>query len=275
MYERTYHAKVLKYDEKTPPRRIFSWRRLVTVLGVLVICAGIVILIKAPRFQVQTISVVGVDVADPIEVSQFTLAALQGNYLLFFPKTSILLVNQDKLAQEIKAHYPRFKTVRVDRDSMRSLKVTVTEYAGSYLWCDSTDVCSFMDETGAVFADAPYFSGNAYLKIYSGARIAYPFYPVTIEQLTLVSHIKKRLESIEIDPLSFAFDSDHLLSVVFIHNTSRTTIMFDPTEDTDQMLETLYGGLRTEPFTDLYHNPSKILEYIDLRFANKLIYKFK
>jgi hypothetical protein len=158
---------------------------------------------------------------------------------------------------------------------MRSLKVTVTEYTGTYLWCDSTDVCSFMDDTGAVFADSPFFSGNAYLKIYSGKRAPYPFYPVTMDQIALISHIKDRLESIDIDPLLFAFSSDHLLSVVFIHNDSRTTIMFDPTEDTDQMLETLYGGLRTEPFADLYHNHSKVLQYIDLRFANKLIYKFQ
>ncbi len=276
MYERTYSSRVLNTEEKKHRKggRQIPWRKIWITLGTIAVFTGLVVFIRAPRFQVKEVNVVGTNVADPIEVSQFVLGKLQGNFVRVLPRSSILLISPDKLTKEVAAAFPRFKSVKVDRDSFSSLRVDVAEYGGMYLWCDTEDTCSFMDETGTVFADAPYFSGSAYTKIVSGARQEYPFAPITAEQLALVGHLKEKLAAIEIVPLSFAFESDHKLVVAFIHHSNRAVILFNPNEDADVMLGTLYSGLRTNPVSALYHNESKVLEYLDVRFANKLIYKF-
>lgn len=273
--QRRYQSSVLKYDKESPLPKRFPWKRFFWVLGVLVCVTICIVLIRAPRFQVKSIDVVGTSVADPLEVSEFVLTSLSGYYALFLPKSSILLVSTDQLAQKIKDHFPRFKTVSVERGAMDILKVAVSEYGGVYLWCDTTETCSFMDTTGTVFADAPYFSGSAYLKVFIGQRAPYPFQPITAEQVALIARITERLEAIDIAPLSFTFETEHKLSVVYIHGLSRVTILLDPTTDIDSALETLYSGLRTEPLLGLYHNTKNVLEYFDIRFSKKLIYKFK
>jgi hypothetical protein len=274
MYQRSYHQRVLKHDAPAPVPRI-SWKKIVSIAVVAVLLAGIVWCIKTPRFQVTQVSVEGANVADPNELAQFVLSELDGRYLYFFPKSSIVLVSPDTLARAISAKYPRFKSVVVSRDSMRSLKVTVKEYSGMYLWCDREEVCSFMDETGTVFADAPYFSGSAYLKVYKGDREAYPFAGLTQDETLLVTHIYERLRAIDIDPVTVSFDTPQTLRVVFMHGGGRARVLFDPGKDIDAQLEVLYSGIRTQPLASMYHSPTHVLEYLDVRFDNKLVYKFQ
>mgnify|MGYP000228633356 CR=1 FL=1 len=275
MYQRTYQSRVLKTDSAKSPKRPFPWKRVSIGAAVVIVLVGFVFLIRAPRFQVKTVNVVGTNVADPLDVSQFVLGTLEGNYLWILPKSSVVLVAPPDIQTAIQAQFPRFKSVKVDRDSMSSLRVEVVEYPGVYLWCDRDDACAFMDEQGTVFADAPLFSGSAYLRIYAGERQPYPFTPVTPEQLATVHTIDQRLRATDIDPISFSFVSSHELRVYVFHGTQRVPILFDPSDDINRALNTLYTGLRTQPLARLYHDRTQVLQYLDLRFASKIVYKFQ
>ncbi len=273
MYERSYHATVLKSDSAPRAPKRFPWKRVVWIVSVLIVLTGVVLFVRAPQWQVRQVVVEGTSVADPEDISQRVLASLEGNYAYILPRTSIVLVSTKSIEQMIRAQFPRFKEVSVERDSMYSLMVSVVEYPGVYLWCD--EACSFMDETGTVFADAPYFSGSAYLKVYAGERAAYPFRPISGELLKNIAYIYEQLQAIDITPLSMTLTTDDTLTVAFIHYNSTALIYFDPTSDVDRALETLYTALRTAPLSRLYHSSTAVLEYLDARFGNKLVYKFQ
>lgn len=272
MYERTYNKTVLPQGG-SPERKPFPWKKMIIIGSCVALITGAIFFIRAPRLQVRTVDVVDTHVADPVEVSQFVLGELSGHYLWILPKSSIVLVAPGTLALRIKEQFPRFRAVSVDRASVHSLTVTVDEYAGTYLWCD--DECSFMDEQGIVFADAPIFSGSAYLKIYNGSRQSFPFQGLSQNELAMVSMIRERLTAIGIDPIEFRFENEHKLSVIFVHNTSEARIFFDPTSDIESALQALYTGLRTDPLMRLYHDKAQVLQYLDIRFDSKVVYKFQ
>ncbi len=275
MYQTSYQHRVLKSDKEQKVRATVPWKKVILISIIVAFIVGIVLLIRSPRFQIQTVNVVGANVADPQEVSQFVMSTLEGRYLWVLPKTSVILANPDTIEQAIATEYPRFKTVVVDRDSFSSLRVTVTEYPGVYLWCDEVGQCSFMDEQGTVFADAPIFSGSAYLKVYVGSRATYPFHPLTDAQLATVVQIDERLRQMDIEPVIFDFVDTRSLHVTFLHHSGEPALYFDPADDVRVALDTLYTGLRTQPLAKLYHDRSQVLQYIDLRFGNKLVYKFQ
>ncbi len=274
MYQRTYSKTVLK-NEEVPQKKRFPWSRVIIIASVVAVIVGMVFLIRGPQLQVGRVIVEGTEVADPDEVSMFVLDMLAGTYLSILPRSSIVLISPDRLESRIRETFPRFNNVEVKRSSVDSLNVRIAEYDGIYLWCDQDEACSFMDEKGTVFADAPYFSGSAYLKIYAGARESFPFTALTDVQLVLVRTVFDRLSSIGIDPIEFRFNADHELSVIFSHNGNRAYILFDPMIDVDTSLETLYTGLRTEPLAHLYHDSTSVLQYLDARFEGKLVYKFQ
>ncbi len=271
MYERTYHAQVLKKDTRT--RRHFPWKKVIIFLSCALIIAAVIIFIRIDRFQIVRVEVKGTAVVDPMDVSQFVLEGLQGKYLWVLPRASIVLVTPRRVQEKIHAQFPRFKDVDVSRKGMSALTVDVVEYPGVYLWCDER--CSFMDETGVVFAEAPYFSGSAYLKIYGGERTAFPFSPLAPASIEQVHVLDKELKVLGIDPIEVHFDAEHKATIVFMHYTHRVELYIDPTRDLEGTLTTLAAGLDAKPFATLYKDAAQVLEYVDARFANKLVYKFQ
>jgi hypothetical protein len=274
MYERTYHKSVLKQAETPKERRPFPWKRVGIIFGILVAFVGFVFLTRIPKFQVDTVTVEGTNVADPEEVSLYVEKLLEGRALYIFPKTSIILVSSHVIQKNIEADFPRFQSVSVSKSNVHSLHIQVKEYEGVYLWCETEINCFFMDKNGVVFAPAPYFSGNAYVKIYTTKGGTVPFSPITPSELAMIGGIIERLKAISITPDEFNFVSDHQLAVAFSHNGNRSDIYFDPRRDVEESLEILYSGMRVETFGHLYRDMQQRLEYIDLRFSNKMVYKF-
>lgn len=276
MYERTYHKTVLKTDEKQAKRKSRSnWRLIVRVVIAIAIITGITILTRLPRLQVSTVEVVGANVADPGDISEFVKEQLQGHRLFIFPKSSIFLVPEHSLEKNIKHAFSRFQTVVVSRKNFSTVLVSVTEYQGMYLWCTADTDCYFMDQNGIAFAPAPYFTGSAYPKIFVGTIQNVPFQAVTDDQISMITLLTDRLSAIGIVPEELHFVSEHELDVNFNHNGHQAQLIFDPVNSISDALVDLYTGLRTNPLASKFHDQNDVLQYIDLRFSNRVVYKFQ
>lgn len=277
MYERTYNTKVL--SQKAPPekkrRRRFPMRRFLKIAGGVVALAALVFLMQWKRLRVQSIDVVGASVTDPEDVRLFINSQIEGKILYLFPKSSMLLVPTASLTKWTARAFPRFESVDVRRKGVRELLVTVKEYQGEYLWCESEASCYFMAGNGVVFAEAPFFSGDAYVKLFFGEKKELPFSPLTGEQLELIELALDRLPSISIQPLVLRRVSEHQMDIVFSRYGEQTLLLIDPTRDIEKTLEDLATALAADPLKREFRDESKTLEYLDARFANKVIYKFK
>lgn len=276
MYERSYHDKAIKKDTRITKRekKRARLKRTAYIIGSLIVCTGIIFLLRIPGVQVRTVDVEGTEVLDPEDIRISILHRLSGNYLWIIPHTSILLISPTSLESVLKKEFTRIDTVQVNRTSPHTLSVAVHEYAAKYLWCTSDETCYLMDERGVVYSPAPYYSGNAYIKVYNGTLEDLPFSPCTAEELAMIGAINDRLRKIEIIPEKISFDSSHSAHIVFAHAGSSASIFFDPSLPIESSLEKLYTGLRTEPLQGLFAHPANVLQYLDLRYPKKVIYKF-
>jgi hypothetical protein len=276
MYEKTYHKAVLKTDTKPekPVQRV-NWKLVLWLVVGAVVIVGAIVLIKLPRLQVNNVEVIGANVADPGDVAEFVKMELQGKKLFFLPKTSLILLPEHRLEKDIKSHFSRFQTVSVSRKNLSTITVTVSEFQGVYLWCADEDTCDFMDQNGIAFAPAPYFSGSAYPKVFAGTAQPLPFQALNQPELHTLGLLLTKLPAIQIIPTEFHFNSDHETDVTFNHGGNQANILFDPNIDTQDALNALFTGLRTDPLASKFRDPSKVLQYIDLRFSNRVVYKFQ
>ncbi len=276
MYERSYNKTVLK-TESVPAKKKgrINWNIVLRIFITLAVIAAVIILIRWPRLQVKNIEVVGANVVDPGDVTEFIHNDLQGKRLLILPRTSIFLVSTRRLQQKLKTQFPRFQTVTVNRENFSTLKVNVTEYQGMYLWCADTATCYSMDQNGVAFAPAPYFSGSAYPKIFGGTAQPLPFQAVSADQLKIIAMLLDKLPALSIIPSEFHFVDGHELDVYFNHGGHQAILLFDQTADVDQAITALFTGLRTNPLAGKFHDSAQVLQYIDLRFSNRVVYKFQ
>ncbi len=162
---------------------------------------------------------------------------------------------------------------------MSSLVVSIKEFDAEYLWCltsESEDDCYLMDKQGIVYSQSPVFSGSAYVKVFTGTPLdELPFLGIASEDLDRVTKLKKQLTDINILPVAINFISPRETRIDFMHNNSLAQFIIDPSISIDTSLEYLFSGIRTAPLNTLFHDQSKVLLYIDVRFPNKVVYKFQ
>jgi len=277
MYERNYHGRVLEDDTQSKPKKKFSWKNALLIGVCVVLVGGFVTLTQLTRLQVRTVTVVGAVSADPKDISEFVMNNLTGKWLYVFPKTSVVLLPDRTLGRDIQRAFPKFETVSVARSGAQTITVTVKEYDGVHLWCDPvTTQCSFMNAEGVVFAEAPFFSGSAYIKISGGEKGEYPFVPLRETDLALVTFLLEKLRAIAIEPAEFHFTTrpDNVV-ILYYHDGNPTEIVIDPEVDIQTTLGALFTALRTPPLSTRYRDGTSVLQYIDLRLPNKVVYKFK
>jgi hypothetical protein len=233
-------------------------------------------MLRYPKFQVTTIDVVGANVIDQQDVLDFVHQELLGKWLWIFPRTSVLLINDKAIEKDLKKQFSRIETVSVKRTNLHSMVINLKEFDAVYLWCTKVeDDCYFMDKQGVVYSKAPVFSGTAYPKVFTGAPLDnLPFRGMNNVDLARVAQFQEKLSEINITPVAFRSISNRELRIDFLHNKTIAELRIDPQTPTDTSLEYLFSGIRTEPLSSLFHNENKKLLYIDVRFSNKVVYKF-
>jgi hypothetical protein len=102
-----------------------------------------------------------------------------------------------------------------------------------------------------------------------------PFQAIGSDQVAMIMLLLDRLPAIGIAPEEFHFVTDHEVDVDFNHGGHEAQLLFDPAIEMDDALEGLYTGLRTDPLMTKFHDPNQVLQYIDLRFGNRVVYKFQ
>lgn len=281
MYEKTYKSNVLKQNPKTKVRKTgwAYWKKFVFILFGIGVLIGFGYMLRYSKMQINVVNVSGTSVIDEQEIINKVNNQLTGKWLWFFPRTSVLLVNDKKIERNLKKDFPRIETISAKRTNLHTLEVNIKEFGAKYLWCipsNEEDDCYFMDKNGIVYSNAPVFSGTAYPKIFTGAPLMdLPFLGIRTEDLQRVVEFQEKLLEIYITPATFKYVSPRELEIDFLHNKSIAKLLIDPTVDTDTSLEYLFSGIRTEPLASLFRNELKKLLYIDVRFSNKVVYKFQ
>lgn len=250
-------------------KRYFKTLKIIVVLFVAVLgTAGF--LVWGPLFKITDIKVVGlddVDTKDVVLLTKDTMARAPG----LMPASLFFAVPENDIRQAIERRYPLVEDVLFDTSSRHTLTVTLHAHLASFLWCEELPDkhCSYVTSDGLVLGEAPTFTGGHYVEFYG---------PLEIDAE------EKRFAT----PQSFAFVRSLIgaLSPDFDVEKVRVTnsrdwqmymkegwyIKFAPDTGTENdikahlMLALKLSGVEEKRI-------GGVLEYIDLRYGNKLYYK--
>ena len=266
--------------------------RKIVIFGVLfvLLLVSLVFISRINRLNFYDINVSGNKIIDTTTVQKVVEEKLSGKYIWLFPKTNIFLYPKTGLKEELANAFKRFKSIEISSQNVNTLHIEVAERSPEYLWCGNTlpaiderRTCYFLDTEGYIFDEAPYFSGEVYFKFYgetelskdggnpSGSHIA----PQNFSNLI---SFKNTLAEIGLKPATLYIGNDDNLKMGL--SRARTTgaaaeILFKKDSDLQKISENLKAALNAEPLQSKFKNEYSSLEYIDLRFGNKVYYKFR
>mgnify|MGYP001569354855 CR=1 FL=1 len=270
-------------------RREFSRRKTKLLVIKLIIGLFIIVLLAAllswgsrnEKSLIKGVKIEGNETISAEEVLKITEKKISGKYIFLFPKNNIFIYPGGAIAEEILDNMKKVKTVETKIGDGNILLVKVYERKPSYIWCPgqlppentiSDNQCYFLDEQGLSFSEAPRFSGPVFFEIYASSTVGnefigkYPFEGGLFKKLTL---FKDALLQINIPATGLIRMNDG--DFKFVLKTGGA-VLINEKNDINISLRNIVSAKKA--LEDGGKNIS-LIEYIDLRFGNKVFFKFK
>lgn len=258
----------------------FVWK---SVFAVFVLIAAIALLSWGSRnekFLVSGVKIEGNETVSAEEISKIAERELFGKYVFLFPKNNIFIYPGSSIAGEIIRSLKKVKSVETKIGDGNELVVKILERKPSYIWCPEQEVkkdpesagqCYFLDERGFSFSEAPRFSAPVFFEIHYGFMTdagvgGYPFEDLLFRKLIL---FKNALEEISLPAIRLIKmkDGDFKFEL-----KDGGAILINEKNDITVSLRNLVSAKKA---LDDSGKATSSLEYIDLRFGNKVFFKSK
>jgi hypothetical protein len=268
---------------KKKRRRIILSKILLSIFLFAVIFASMAYISRTPFLNIQGIETTGSKAIDIEKIKEIVQKNISGNYLWFFPKTNILFYPKNEIKNELSETFKRLKDVAFSVTGEKILQLSILEREPKYIWCGEVpeallmevsiskasgkEQCDFMDETGFIFDEAPFFSKEVFFKFYG-------ILPADFAKFILFKQI---IENMGLKPVALNAENNGNMKI-FLSTKSSTSmgpeIIFNSDYDFEKIIENLQTALATEPLQSDFKNKYDSLSYIDLRSENKVYYKF-
>lgn len=241
---------------------------------IVALVGGVVWLSRIQALAINTVQVSGNVGIESSDIQSIANAHLAGTYAAVFPKSNKLLYPKKAIEQDIRTHFPSISTLTIDTEK-NSLDVSISERKPAYVWCKGSPTksetdCYFMDDKGYIFSEAPNFSGDAYFAFYGLISDDNPIGKTFLgpDQFTALEQFRASLKQENIIITSYLAKAEDV-SEVYLSTGGK--IIFKASQNPETLAASL---ILLKKNTDLFKSENaKSLEYIDLRFGNKVFYK--
>ena len=224
------------------------------------------------RFRVRDVQISEVKQADAAMLRSTVENWLSGSDYYVVPRNVLWAFSAHKLEQYITASFPTIKSVNIARNFPHTLQLHIQEYDAWGVLCHGeSETCFWIDRDGTAFESAPEFSGLIVPKIHDNRPQDYQLGKQYLSDnlMNLIAYFNER-----------AVSDNYLQSLQFIIDEKDETLRVRTRLGWDILLlesndpEKSYKNLRVALDGEIKDRVAQ-LEYIDLRFGNRLFYKFR
>lgn len=240
------------------------------------------------KITINNINVSGNHIVSTESITENVLKNISGKYVYLFSKSNSFIYPQNEIYNDLLLNFPRIEKLSVNLDGLNTLHIDIIERVGSYLYCggvvpiDKNEVgenCYFINDDGFIFDKAPYFSGNIYFKYYVDIKDDNPLG----KQVLPKDYFHRLMRFIEntrntgLDPVYVVIQEDGVNHLYLNHKEGNTKpeLIFKKDADLDTLFENLSLAMNKKEFKNEIDSKYDSLLYIDLRFKNKVLYKFQ
>jgi hypothetical protein len=261
-------------------RKSRYWKIFFVFIFFILIILSLSLLSFYKQLRIDNIRVVAPDSFDQDILKSDVSSLIEKKYFHLFSKENIFIYPKKELVSFLKSKFPNIDTVDITAVDKNTLLLNIKERVPFALWCDSLpkedhiSKCYFLDSSGFVFAKAPQFSGDAYFKYYGILPEQSPigsYFLKTPGRFKEVSDFFSYAKTLSISPIYLVASGENYFEL-FLFGGAR--VIFDTVEPIKESAKRLGILVKTENILQK-DGGSILVDYIDLRFGNKIFYKNK
>lgn len=272
------------------------------VIAVVLVVGVIALASRVKGWQISDFEISGSDAFTAGEIQQALARILAGNYALIAPKSSFFLINSESVQKQLLAAYPKLRHVTVNKEFPNHLKISLSDRT---LWgvvckdpnvfgtqivqnASSTEVslivplpspeatpavleCFYIDDQGVAYERAPDITGTLILRIHMDTERSLLGTKVFDQhRIDRLQYILMTMEQATNDRIVGVEISSKVPSELRL-KTGTGYQLYVNWDDDLQGVKKILERVMNEEIKD----KRKKLEYVDLRFGNKVFYKMR
>lgn len=264
-------------------KKVFTIKALLTLIISISFIAAFTWLVQLPQINIDAVEISGNAITMSESLREIVDAELIGTYMFLIPRSNIFFYPRRSMNLHLTEQFPRIKEVSVSFVDFHTIAVKVKERVPFGLWCGATDElvakegskCFYLDSRGYIFAQSPNFSGDIFFRYYGPLHDTFIVTdPLGMQYLPAAQFLGynlflEALRDLKVNPVVLVRDEASDLHLKF---ESGAVLLFR----TDQNLNTILENFRSILLSNVFLAQGiKNVEYIDLRYGNKVFYKTK
>lgn len=219
---------------------------------------------------IHTIQIEGNEALSQRELFEVARPYLRGYYFGLFTKRHILLYPRSRIEGAVSQRFPRVGYVDVDLENLTTISLTVTERKTIGHYCLDETTCYLIDDAGFIFAPAFRFTHDStFMYLDENATTTDPIGSQFLSPPAFRA-LRIFVESVESQDVSIEYVRVETPNRFVLVMEKGGDIIFDPEDGYDHLLGNLTIVLSSRDFED-----AGAIEYVDLRFGNRIFYKAK
>jgi len=226
-----------------------------------------------PKFKIKEIEVSGVSESNRNKLSSEFSEIMKAKYFGLLPYNNIFVFPDESLRAEILISYPSIKDIEFKIFPPEKVLTIASERELFAVWCFKEGECSFVDEGGFVFKLSPIFYGDLFLKFFDERKDS-SFYDFSKGGQVLSRDNFKMITEF----ISLASSTDIVIYRIFIKDDGlyemETSLGWRIILNNNNNAEDSFQNLKIMLDNQIKEDYMEKIGYIDLRFGNKIFYKF-
>jgi|SRR3989344_736413 len=265
--------------QRKKPKRASSRSYILGIaasLVAIIMLLGAIFLLRLPGWQVSKIEFSGLETLDSKELENKVRTELTGQYAFLVPRSSIFLAGVESLSAFLKKEFPVIGEIRLEKKFPNTLSISVSERKVLGILCNDLEEkenisCVYIDTKGFAVDKAPNSTGSLIVKVrtdFSELTVGSNVLDSTVVEriLFLGSELKKKTGA---GAIEYEYSSKNPKDIVLrTHEGFRILFL------KDSNFENVFKVLRRVLDEEIKDRRAK-LDYVDLRFGNKVFFKFR
>ncbi len=235
------------------------------IIAFCLFCFFVYFIIFYPKFQLEDIVIENDKYINQEAFTQF-IANEANNKILYLSSNSMFLINKTELRKEILLKMPIIQDVKITKTFPNTLNFEIKERVPASIWCQKKEksTCYYIDKAGVAFQKAEFMGKNFFIIIKDKEDLIIGDEVITKEDIEKITLIENTIKDFNFEVDYFKFHSKERFEVILVDGWS---FLFTY-ENIEEELENLPVA-----YNQVDEKRRKELEYIDLRFKDRLFYK--